>query len=172
MQRYRFQAAIQRSQGWGAFVLFPHEVAREFQSRGRVPVQARFHGLPYTGSLMPHGGGYHRLSVPCTLLTALRKSPGELIDVELWQDESPRTVKVPADFEALLKREHLAPAFAALTLTRRKEYRNWITSAKRPETRQRRIAKAIEILRSDMGMQAPVGVPASDLRRASAKTLK
>ncbi len=172
MKRYRFEAAIQRSQGWGAFVFFPHDATQEFHSRGRVPVQVRFQDVPYTGSLMPHGDGYHRLSVPRTVLTTLAKSPGELLQVELWKDETTRVVEMPADLEALLHREHLAPAFAALTLTRRKEYRNWITSAKRPETRQRRIAEAIDLLRSEIGMQAPVGVPAGGLRRASAKTLK
>ena len=53
MKRYRFEAAIQRSTGWGAFVLFPHDVQAEFHIKGRVPVQALFGGLPYSGSLMP-----------------------------------------------------------------------------------------------------------------------
>ncbi len=149
MKRYRFEAAIQRSQGWGAFVFFPHDVSREFRSRGRVPVQVRFDGLAYDGSLMPHGNGCHRLSVPRTILATLGKSPGQLLQVELWRDETPRTVEMPADFEALLEQEQLTAAFSALTVTRRKEYRNWITTAKRAETRQRRLAKALALLRSE-----------------------
>ena len=149
MKRYRFEAAVQRSQGWGAFVLFPHDVSREFGSPGRVPVQARFHGIPYTGSLMPRGDGHHRLSVPRTVLATLAKSPGELLKIELWKDDTPRTVELPEDFQTLLHQGHLSAAFAALTLTRRKEYRNWITSAKRPETRQRRMTKALELLRAE-----------------------
>ena len=98
---------------------------------------------------MPQGDGYHRLSVPRRVRAALAKSPGGHIKVELWNDEAPRGVEMPAEFDALLRQEHLQSTFSALTVTRRKEYRNWITSAKRAETRQRRMSKAIELLRSE-----------------------
>jgi hypothetical protein len=149
MKRYRFEAAIQRSTGWGAFVLFPHDAEKEFHTKGRVPVQARLGGFPYTGSLMPSGAGYHRLSVPCSICEQLNKAPGDRIKVELLKDDAPRTVEMPEDFIQLLKKEKLLLSFEALSLTRRKEYRNWILSAKRQETRSRRLAKAMEILRAE-----------------------
>ena len=48
-----------------------------------------------------------------------------------------------------LKKEKLLAGFETLSMTRRKEYRNWLTTAKKEETRQRRMAKAVEILRSE-----------------------
>ena len=149
MKRYRFEAAIQRSTGWGAFVLFPHDTTVEFHRKGRVPVQARFEAFAYTGSLMPSASGYHRLSVPREICTQLGKEPGDLIRVEVWQDEAPRTVEMPEEFVRLLRKERLLAKFEGLSLTRRKEYRNWILTAKRDETRSRRMVKAMAILRKE-----------------------
>jgi len=149
MKRYRFEAAIQRSTGWGAFVLFPHDTAAEFHRKGRIPVQALLGGLPYTGSLMPSAAGYHRLSVPREICVQLGKTPGDLIRVELWQDDSPRTVEMPEEFVRLLRKERLLTKFEALSITRRKEYRNWILSAKRDETRSRRMVRALDFLRKE-----------------------
>ena len=41
MKTYRFKAKIEASDGGGAFVLFPYDVAAEFGTKGKVPVQAR-----------------------------------------------------------------------------------------------------------------------------------
>ncbi len=149
MRRYRFEAAIQRSTGWGAFVLFPHDAEAEFHRKGRVPVQALLGGVPYTGSLMPSTAGYHRLSVPREICAQLEKAPGDLIKVELWRDDSPRTVELPEAFVRLLRTERLLAKFEALSMTRRKEYRNWILSAKRDETRSRRMVRALVFLRKE-----------------------
>lgn len=149
MKRYRFSAAIQRSTGWGAFVFFPHSVQEEFNTRARVPVQALLGGLPYTGSLMPDASGYHRLAVPQSIYTQLGLAPGDTLSIILWKDEAPRTVDLPEDFIRLLRKEKLLAAFESLSLTRRKEYRNWVASAKQAPTQQRRMQKAIAILRSE-----------------------
>jgi D-alanine-D-alanine ligase-like ATP-grasp enzyme len=150
MKRYRFEAALQRSHGWGAFVIFPHSTEQEFGIKGRVPVQALFGGIPYTGSLMPSGAGYHFLGVTKAIREQLGKAAGDLIRVELWKDELPRSVELPEGFVNLLKKEKLSAAFEALSFTRRKEYRNYINSAKREDTRMRRTNKAIELLRAEM----------------------
>jgi hypothetical protein len=158
MKRYRFEAAIQRSTGWGAFVLFPHDVQAEFHIKGRVPVRARFGGLAYTGSLMPSATGYHRLSVPRKICTQLGKAPGDLIRVELWQDDEPRTVEMPEEFVRLLRKERMLAKFEGLSVSRRKEYRNWLLTAKREDTRSRRMIKALAYLREE-----------GELRRASSR---
>jgi uncharacterized protein YdeI (YjbR/CyaY-like superfamily) len=43
--------------------------------------------------------------------------------------------------------------FDALSFTHRKEYVRWIDEAKRDETRERRLAKAVEMLRD--GIKTP-----------------
>jgi uncharacterized protein YdeI (YjbR/CyaY-like superfamily) len=47
------------------------------------------------------------------------------------------TVKLPADLKS---------ALARMSPSHRKEYVDWISSAKRPETRAQRIAKAIAMI--------------------------
>jgi hypothetical protein len=98
---------------------------------------------------MPSAAGYHRLSVPRAICEQLNKAPGDHINIEVWKDDAPRSVEMPAEFNTLLKKEKLSLQFEALSVSRRKEYRNWILSAKRHETRSRRLSKAMEILREE-----------------------
>ena len=54
-------------------------------------------------------------------------------------------VKTPADFTAALrKNKKAAAAFAAFSPSCKREYVEWIVEAKRPETRDKRIATAVE----------------------------
>ena len=149
MKRYKFSAIIQRSSGWGAFVIFPYDVPTEFGINGRVPVQARLDKIPYTGSLMTCGTPYHLLAVPKDIRSQLSKEPGDPISVELWKDDAPRTIEIPPEFTKLLKKEKLFEKFESLSNTRRKEYRNYLITPKKEETRLRRLTKAIELLRQE-----------------------
>ena len=61
---------------------------------------------------------------------------------------SPSDVTVPPDFAAALDADPAARcAFDALPLSHRREHILAIEEAKKPETRARRIAKALEMLR-------------------------
>ena len=50
--------------------------------------------------------------------------------------------------EALTGDSQARAAFDGLAYTHREEYARWIEGAKRPETRERRIAQALEMLRA------------------------
>ncbi|KEO84847.1 YdeI/OmpD-associated family protein [Tumebacillus flagellatus] len=68
-----------------------------------------------------------------------------------------RTVEVPEDFQAALAESAAAKElFDTLAYSHRKEYVTWITSAKREETRTRRIGQAIEKLLE--GKKRPSGM--------------
>jgi uncharacterized protein YdeI (YjbR/CyaY-like superfamily) len=59
-----------------------------------------------------------------------------------------RVVKVPPDFQEALEADMAAKArFDSLPYSHRKEHVKAIEEAERPETRQRRIDKAVEMLR-------------------------
>jgi len=56
----------------------------------------------------------------------------------------PRSVRIPAPLAAALKKNKLAAkAFAGFSPSCRREYADWIAEAKRPETREKRLAQAI-----------------------------
>ena len=62
-------------------------------------------------------------------------------------DKEGRKVAVPKDLTAALKkRKGAAAAFEKQSPSHRKEYVSWIESAKKDETRQRRVAKAVEMI--------------------------
>jgi uncharacterized protein YdeI (YjbR/CyaY-like superfamily) len=56
-------------------------------------------------------------------------------------------VEIPAEFStALQKNKKAATGFAAFSPSCKREYVEWITGAKRPETRDKRIAAALEMI--------------------------
>lgn len=73
---------------------------------------------------------------------------GEMLEVELEVDDQPVEIEVPEDFATALKTEGLRPAFDKLAPSHRKEHVRAINEAKSEQTRQRRIAKAIEMVRA------------------------
>ncbi|MFN2592728.1 MAG: YdeI/OmpD-associated family protein [Candidatus Dormibacteria bacterium] len=62
-------------------------------------------------------------------------------------DEAERTVDLPPDLAAALAlHPHATARFEAMAPTHRREYVAWIASAKKPETRQRRLDRAIAMI--------------------------
>lgn len=60
---------------------------------------------------------------------------------------APRSVEVPKDFKmALGNNSDARAAFEKFSYSHKKEWVDWITQAKKRETRARRIAKAIAVL--------------------------
>jgi Domain of unknown function (DUF1905)/Bacteriocin-protection, YdeI or OmpD-Associated len=148
MKKYKFKAKIEAGDGGGAHVFFPFDTQKEFATKGKVPVKATFDGVPYTGSLIKYGHPLHMLGILKTVRAQIGKKPGDTIEVVLWKDDEVRTVEVPAEFKKSMKKEGLLPNFDKLSYTHRKEYCRWITEAKKKETRERRLQKAIEMLKN------------------------
>lgn len=155
MKKYKFKARIEEASvgSGGAFVLFPYDVEKEFGTRGRVAVHSTLAGVPYSGSLIKYGRPEHMLCVLKAIREQAGKKPGDLIDVVVWKDEAERVVVIPPAFKALLSKEGLLVAFEKLSYTHRKEYVRWIEEAKKEDTRQRRLEKAIAMLRK--GVKTP-----------------
>jgi len=71
-----------------------------------------------------------------------------VVTVELEPDTEERTVEVPADLAAALKRDaKAAAAWEKLSYTNRKEIARSLEEAKRPETRERRLQAALAKVR-------------------------
>jgi uncharacterized protein YdeI (YjbR/CyaY-like superfamily) len=94
-------------------------------------------------------GGEYYLPVKRENREAAGVEAGDEVEVELAPDTEPRTVEVPDDLRRALEAEPDAAArFDAMAYTHRREYVEWVTEAKRPETRERRIAAALERIRA------------------------
>jgi len=139
--------------GGDACVVFPFDVEKEFGAKGRVAVKATFDGVSYTGSLMKCGPGQHLLGILKAIQEQIGKRVGDSLEVVVWKNDAERTVEIPTDFKALLKKEGLLEDFEALSFTHRKEYCRWMTEAKKEETRSARLARSIVMLRK--GIKTP-----------------
>ena len=144
-----FSAPIIQHEGMNAgYVEFPLSVEEVFGTRGMVKVKALFDGkAEYRGIMSNMGTGCHILILTQEVRRKLGKSFGDSILVELEHDLEKREVVVPEDVQNVLSEYPEAQAFfEKLSYTHRKEYINWITSAKREETRAKRMVEFIEKL--------------------------
>lgn len=139
----RFLAELKR-RGPGNFVDVPFD-PREIFGEARPPVQGTVNGYPFRGRIAKYGGTY-LLGFKRELREAADIEEGDVLDLDLELDTEPREVEVPTDLEAAFD-EKTRTAFERMSYTHRKEYADWIEEAKRPETRKRRVAKAVELIR-------------------------
>lgn len=144
-----FTAPIIQHEGMNAgYVEFPFSVEEVFGTRGMVKVKALFDGkTEYRGIMSNMGTGCHILILTQEVRGKLGKSFGDSVLVELEHDLEKREVLIPEEIQNLLTEYPEAQAFfEKLSYTHRKEYINWITSAKREETRAKRMVVFIEKL--------------------------
>jgi hypothetical protein len=112
-----------------------------------VPVVAIVNGCIARVSLMPAGGGRYRIQLNTALRKAARADVGDVVHVELRLDRASREQPVPADLRLALKENPAARrAFDELTTGHRRHFIKWFDSAKGPDTRIRRLGRAIDFL--------------------------
>lgn len=153
MKLYRFTATIQPADHGHGFIFFPFNTKNEFGTRGQIRVKATFDGVPYAGCLVKYGPPQHMLPVVKSILEQIAKRPGDNVDVVVERDESERILEVPDELLNVMKKAGVLADFERLSYTHRKEYCRWVTQAKKAETRQNRLAKAVEMLKK--GVKTP-----------------
>ena len=148
MKPIAFEAKIEAADRGGAFVYIPFDVEETFGKK-RVKIKAVFEGeAEYRGTLVRMGSPQHILIVRKDIRTQIGKQPGDVVKVSLVEDTQPRVVEVPENFQQLLNQdETVKQFFSKLSYTHQREYVEWITEAKKEETRERRMLKAIEMLK-------------------------
>ena len=150
-KKHTFSATILNAGGGGAFVEVPFDVEATFGSK-RPKVKALIEGVPYRGTLVRMGSENHILIILKSIREQVGKTFGDEIKVTVEADTEERVITVPAELKRLFRSEKEARAvFEKLSYTHQKEYVVWITEAKKEETRQKRIAKTIEMLKKKAG---------------------
>ncbi|MFN0174266.1 MAG: YdeI/OmpD-associated family protein [Saprospiraceae bacterium] len=143
-----FDAVLDALEGIDALsVNFPYDVQEVYGVRGQVKVKVTFDGVPYRGSLAKMGHHCHFLLVRKDIRKLIGKNAGDTVHVTVQRDTEERIVEVPAELAELFGQNPAAQAYyEKLSYTHRKEYVQWINEAKRPETRQKRLDRTIEML--------------------------
>ena len=93
-------------------------------------------------------GGRYYLPARKEVRDAARLVVGGRARVSLEVDTAPRTVELPADLARALSAAKLRSEFDAFSFSHRKEFVDWVTSAKRVETRAARIPKVVAQVRA------------------------
>jgi hypothetical protein len=111
----------------------------------RVPVKVTLNGYTFRSTIAAMGG---------TGCIPLRKSNreaaglegGETIQVQLDLDTEPRVVKPPADLVKALKAASVWDRWQDLSFSHQREHAEAVEDAKKPETRARRIERAVQMI--------------------------
>jgi hypothetical protein len=125
----------------------PLEVVEALGGGKRPPVAITVNGHSWK-SRVAIMRGRHLIGLSNANRQAAGVVTGDEVEVELELDAEPRVVTAPADFARALDADPVArAAYDRLADSHKREHVRAIESAKKPETRQRRIEKAVAMLR-------------------------
>jgi hypothetical protein len=155
MTQYKFKTKlIPHREIDAAAIKPPFDVIEAFQRKGRVPIKGTINGFPYRSSLMNMGDG-HMLAVNAQMRAGALCKAGDLVDVVMELDEEKREVELPPYLRKLISSNtKVKEAWGKLSFTHQKEYVRAIEDAKKPETREKRIAAMMSVLRQGPGKKA------------------
>lgn len=127
----------------------PFDVVEVFGRKGRVPVKGTINGFPFRSSLMNMGDG-HMMAVNADMRAGAKCKAGDTVAVVMEIDEEKRTVEVPPYLKKVIAGDAKAKAaWEKLSFTHQKEWVRAVEEAKKPETREKRIAAMMEDLKKE-----------------------
>ncbi len=145
----KFLSIVEQSGRTATGIPVPEEVIGSVGAgRKRFPVEVTIGGHTYRSTVGPYAGRY-MLPLSAEHRGKAGVAAGDEVEVDLVADTAPREVVVPADLAAALGRAGASAArttFEGLSYSHQNAYVTWIEEAKKAETRERRIAKAVEML--------------------------
>jgi Domain of unknown function (DUF1905)/Bacteriocin-protection, YdeI or OmpD-Associated len=143
----KFRATIEQSGKSATGIEVPAAIVESLGQGKRPPVMVTIGAHTYRTTIGVMGG---RSMIPLSAAnrSAAGVTAGDEVEVDIALDDQPRQVSVPADFADALSNDSAAQsAFDKMPFSHKQRWVLSITSAKAPETRERRIAKAIEAIR-------------------------
>lgn len=130
---------------WTVFYV-PFSVEECYGTKGRLNVKVEVDGHQFRGVLLPSRNG-HYMVFNREMRERCGKKLGDTVQVALERDTEPRVVELPDDIAAELRKSGVLERFVQQPNYLKREQIKKITSAKRQETRARRIRKLVEELR-------------------------
>jgi hypothetical protein len=151
--KIRFKAKLfrpaesERAGSW-TFLILPKTASVKLPSRGMAAIEGTINGFPFQATLEPDGQKSHWLKVDRKLREAAGAQTGDVVALEIAPAAEEPEPTVPADVRKALAAA--APkartVWSDITPMARRDWIHWITSAKQPETRGRRIKNACSML--------------------------
>ena len=143
-----FDAVLEAGEGdGGVLAVLPPAVTTALGSHGGGLLQVAFDGYPHAGQLVALGEAYQALLLPKPIRRAIGKTLGDTVHVVLTGEAPERALAAPADLAAELAAHPKAAAyFAHLAYPDQRDYVRWLSGAKPPERRARRLAEIVAML--------------------------
>lgn len=138
--------AAAKGASW-AFLVLPKRASARLPTRNMVTVDGTMNDHPFRATLAPDGQGSHWLKVTRRLREGAGAAVGEVVALEMTVAGKEPEPSVPAALRKALATAPKARAvWSDITPVARRDWIQWITSAKRSETRMRRIGAACDML--------------------------
>ncbi len=147
----RFKAKLLRpaapkGASW-SFIVLPKNVSAKLRTRSTTTVEGTLNDHAFRATLAPDGQRSHWLKVNRKMREGAGAEVGDVVTLEIVSAGKESAPSVPADLRKALAAAAKARAvWSDLTPIARRDWIHWITSAKRPETRARRISNARQML--------------------------
>jgi len=143
----RFTTTVLQARRTATGLPVPPEVVEALGAGGRPAVVVTIDGGYTYRSTIGVMGEQSLVPLSAEHRTAAGVAAGDTIEVTLEVDTLPRTVDVPEDLARAFEAAGVRVAFETLSNSRQRALVDPVVQAKAPETRQRRIDKAVEALR-------------------------
>jgi hypothetical protein len=142
-----FRPAESAKAGSWTFLTLPKNASAKLPSRGMTAIEGTINGFAFQAMLEPDGQKSHWLKVDRKLSEAAGAKAGDVVTLEIAPAAEEPQPEVPADLRKALATAPKARAlWSDITPIARRDWIHWITSAKQPETRVRRIKNACSML--------------------------
>jgi hypothetical protein len=132
------------------FLILPKPASARLPTRSMTAVEGTLNGARFQATLEPDGDKSHWLKVDRKLREAAGAEPGDTVSLEIAPAAEQPEPELPEDFRKAL--DAAAPKaqtlWSDITPIARRDWIQWITTAKQAETRARRIKNACEMLAS------------------------
>jgi Domain of unknown function (DUF1905)/Bacteriocin-protection, YdeI or OmpD-Associated len=144
----RFRATLLLGGKTATGLQVPPDVVTGLGSSKRPPVRVTINGYTYRSSIAPMGGVF-MLGVSADVREKAGVGAGDELDVDVELDTAPREVTVPDELRTALDHDAVAKRFfEGLSYSQKQWFVLSIEGARTAETRQRRIDKALDMLRA------------------------
>lgn len=146
-QAHEFMAQVEAGKGGRVFIRLPFDPDEAWGRRARHNVTGTVNGQKVRATLAP-GPGFHLLSLGAAWRRDNGIGAGDRVSVSIWP-EGPQQETMDAGLaDALAAEPEAREFFDSLATFYRRNYVRWVEEAKRPETRARRIAETVRLLKN------------------------
>ena len=130
------------------FLILPKNASAKLPSRSVTAIEGTINGCAFQAVLEPDGQKSHWLKVDRKLREAAGAEAGDVVTLEIAPATKEAEPEVPADLRKALAvaAPKARKLWSDITTNARRDWIHWITSAKQPETRERRIKNACSML--------------------------